>query len=113
MEQAIRALGKSSVVCFIDALDECEEEQIRDIIQFFEHIGELAVSNGIHFQVCFSSRHYPHITIKKGLDVVLEGQEGHSQDIINYIKTKLKIRKSKIAQQIRAKLQEKASGVFM
>jgi ankyrin repeat protein len=113
MEQAIRALGKSSVVCFIDALDECEEEQIRDMIQFFEHIGELAVSNGIHFQVCFSSRHYPHITIKKGLDVVLEGQEGHSQDIINYIETELKIGKSKIAQQIRAELQEKASGVFM
>ncbi|KAH8702668.1 ankyrin repeat-containing domain protein [Phaeosphaeriaceae sp. PMI808] len=112
-EQAIRALGEYSVICFIDALDECEEEQIRDMIQFFEHIGELAVTNGIRFQVCFSSRHYPYITIRKGLDLVLEGQEGHSQDITNYVETELKIGKSKMAQQVRAELQEKALGIFM
>jgi ankyrin repeat protein len=113
LEQAIRRLGDSSVVCLIDALDECEEEQVRDMIQFFEHIGELAVSNGIRFQVCFSSRHYPHITIRNGLELVLEGQEGHSQDITNYVETELKIGKSKVAQQIRVELQEKASGIFM
>ncbi|RYN99877.1 hypothetical protein AA0121_g13461, partial [Alternaria tenuissima] len=113
LEQAIRALGDSSVVCLIDALDECEEEQVRDMIQFFEHIGDLAVSIGIRFQVCFSSRHYPYITIRNGLELVLEGQEGHSQDITNYIETELKIGKSKGAQQIRVELQEKASGIFM
>ncbi|KAH8722866.1 ankyrin repeat-containing domain protein [Phaeosphaeriaceae sp. PMI808] len=113
LEQAIRDLGNSYVVCFIDALDECEEEQVRDMIQFFEHIGDLAVSNGIRFQVCFSSRHYPHITIRNGLELVLEGQEGHLQDITNYVETELKIGKSKIAQRVRAALQEKASGIFM
>jgi ankyrin repeat protein len=113
IEQAIRSLGDSSVVCFIDALDECEEEQVRDMVQFFEHMGDLAVSNGIRFQVCFSSRHYPYITIRNGLELVLEGQEGHSQDIANYIETELKIGKSKTAQRVRAELQEKASGIFM
>jgi ankyrin repeat protein len=113
LEQAIQSLGDSSVICLIDALDECEEEQVRDMIQFFEYIGDLAVSNGIRFQVCFSSRHYPHITIRNGLELVLEGQEGHSQDITNYVETELKIGKSKIAQQIRVELQEKASGIFM
>ena len=113
LEQAIQNLGDLPVVCLIDALDECEEEQIRDMIQFFEHIGDLAVSNGIRFQVCFSSRHYPYITISNGLELVLERQEGHSQDIADYIEAKLKIGKSKTAQQIRAELQEKASGVFM
>ncbi|KAL1598069.1 hypothetical protein SLS59_007079 [Nothophoma quercina] len=113
LEQAIRSLGDSSVVCFIDALDECEEEQVRDMIQFFERIGDLAVSNDIRFQVCFSSRHYPHVTIRHGLELVLEGQEGHSQDISNYVETELKIGKSKTAQRVRAELQEKASGIFM
>jgi hypothetical protein len=113
LEQAIRSLGQSSVVCFIDALDECAEEQVRDMIQFFERIGELAVSSRIQFQVCFSSRHYPHITIKNGLDLVLEGQEGHTQDITNYLESELKIGQSKIAQQIQSELQEKASGVFI
>jgi ankyrin repeat protein len=113
LEQAIRSLGDSSVVCFIDALDECEEQQIRDMVQFFEHMGHLAVSNGIRFQVCFSSRHYPHITIQNGLELKLEGQEGHSQDITNYVETELKIGTSKVAQQIRVELQEKARGIFM
>ncbi|KAH7060974.1 Pfs, NB-ARC and ankyrin domain protein [Paraphoma chrysanthemicola] len=113
LEQAIRSLGNSSVVCLIDALDECEEEQVRDMIQFFEHISDLAVSNGIRFQVCFSSRHYPYITIRNGLELVLEGQEGHVQDITNYVETELKIGKSKIAQRVRAELQEKASGIFL
>jgi ankyrin repeat protein len=113
LEQAIMGLEKSSVVCFIDALDECEEEQIRDMIQFFEHIGDLAVSNSIRFQVCFSSRHYPHITIRKGLDLVLEGQEGHTQDISDYLEIELKIGQSNIAQQIRTEIQEKAAGIFM
>jgi ankyrin repeat protein len=113
LEQAIRGLGDSFVVCFIDALDECEEEQVREMIQFFKHIGNLAVLNGIRFQVCFSSRHYPYIAIRNGLELVLEGQEGHSQDITNYIETELEIGKSKIAQRVRADLQEKASGIFM
>ncbi|KAH8893361.1 hypothetical protein GQ53DRAFT_684995, partial [Thozetella sp. PMI_491] len=112
-EQAVLGLGESSLVCFIDALDECPEPQIRDMISFFEHLGERATLAGIIFQVCFSSRHYPHITISKGLDLVLEGQEGHSQDIVSYLDSELKIGHSRLAEQIRDELKEKASGVFM
>jgi ankyrin repeat protein len=111
--QAIRGLGTLPVVCFIDALDECEEELVRDMVQFLEQISDVAISEGIRFQVCFSSRHYPHITISHGLELVLEGQEGHTQDIANYIKTELKAGNSIIADKIRAKLQKKASGIFM
>lgn len=112
-EDAIQRLGQSSLICYIDALDECEERQIRDMVKFFQRLGELALSAGIQFQVCFSSRHYPHITITKGLTLVLEGQEGHSQDITTYIDSELKIGHSKLAEQIRLELQEKAMGVFM
>ncbi|MCJ1288448.1 hypothetical protein MMC26_007806, partial [Xylographa opegraphella] len=113
LERAVKLLTESSVVCFIDALDECEEQQIREMIQFFEHIGELVVSAGINFRICLSSRHYPHIAIRKGLGLVLEGQEGHTQDIANYLESELKIGQSMVAQQIRSELQAKASGVFM
>ncbi|KAF3004376.1 hypothetical protein E8E13_009940 [Curvularia kusanoi] len=112
-EYAVQNLGDASVLCFVDALDECDEEQVRNMIQFFEQIGDLVVSKGIRFRVCFSSRHYPNITIRKGLTLVLEGSEGHSEDIANYIETELKIGKSKSAQQIRMDVQEKASGIFM
>ena len=112
-EQAVQSLGQSRVVCYIDALDECDEGEIRKMLSLFERVGELAVSSGIQFQVCFSSRHYPHITISQGLELVLEDQEGHGQDITSYIDSELKIGQSKVAREIKAELQEKASGVFM
>ncbi|KAL6825728.1 purine and uridine phosphorylase [Trichoderma sp. SZMC 28015] len=68
---------------------------------------------GEDFRVCFSSRHYPHVSISKGLNLILEGQEGHAQDMISYVNSELRIGSSALANQIRAELQEKASGVFM
>lgn len=50
-----QAIQLVEVVCFIDALDECDEDQIRDSVPFFEHIGELAMASNIRFQVCFLS----------------------------------------------------------
>jgi ankyrin repeat protein len=112
-QNAIQQLGHRSLTCFIDALDECEEHQIRDMVSFFEQIGDLVISNNIRFQVCFSSRHYPHITISKGVDLVLEGQEGHNQDITDYLDSELKIGHGKLAEEIRGEIQSKANGIFM
>jgi nucleoside phosphorylase len=112
-EQAILRFEKSSLMCFIDALDECAEHEVRDMISFFEHVGELSVDAGIQFRVLLSSRYYPYITIKRGLELILEGQEGHIQDITNYVNSELKIGHSNHAMQIRGEIQEKASGVFM
>ncbi|UKZ74671.1 hypothetical protein TrVFT333_002341 [Trichoderma virens FT-333] len=112
-EQVVQGLGKSCLLCFIDALDECEEDQIRDMISYFESLSKITTAAGISFRVCFSSRHYPHISITKGLSLTLEGHEGHRQDIVNYVDSELRIGHSCLAEQIRADLQEKASGVFM
>ncbi|KAF3070069.1 Ankyrin repeat domain-containing protein 50 [Trichoderma lentiforme] len=111
LDQAIQNLKESSIICFIDALDECEENQIRNMIRFFERVGESATAGS--FRVCFSSRHYPHISISKGLNLILEGQEGHTQDMITYINSELKIGDSDLADEIRTELHQKASGVFM
>ncbi|RYN79003.1 hypothetical protein AA0117_g3867 [Alternaria alternata] len=113
LQQAVLSLGETPVMCFIDALDECEQWQVRNMISFFENLGELAVSSGRSFRVCLSSRHYPEVTIRKGISLVLEGQEGHTQDINNYLESALRIGSSAQAQKIRKDLQEKSSGVFM
>jgi hypothetical protein len=114
MKQTIGGLGGSSLICFVDALDECDEEEIRDMIQFFESIGDIAISQGIHFQICCSSRYYPHISVRKGLNLELERQEGHILDIINYVATELRIdSNSQSAESIRAEIRQKASGIFM
>jgi hypothetical protein len=114
MKQAIGGLGESSLICFVDALDECDEEEIRDMMQFFESIDDIAVSQGIHFQICCSSRYYPHISVRKGLNLELERQEDHILDIINYVATELRIdSNSRNAESIRAEIRQKASGIFM
>lgn len=63
LSKAIMGLGQAPLYCLIDALDECEEQQIRDMVEFLEHLGALAVSAGILLRICLSSRHYPHITV--------------------------------------------------
>ncbi|KDE76767.1 ankyrin repeat protein [Aspergillus oryzae 100-8] len=112
-EQAVQRLGQHRLICFIDALDECAEDEIRDMISFLQTISADTTSTGIEFYVCLSSRHYPHITIRKGITLVLEGQEGHRQDITNYLDTELNIGDTDLARQISIDVQNKALGVFM
>ncbi|KAF5639448.1 ankyrin 3 [Fusarium tjaetaba] len=112
-EQAVEGLGNSCVVVFIDALDECDESEIRSMVSSFKSLGNLSAAEGISFQVCLASRHYPHITMPKKIELVLEGQEGHEKDIISYLDSELEIGDSKLAHEVRDLIKEKASGVFM
>jgi ankyrin repeat protein len=83
------------------------------MVAFLEVLCEKAVVSNVRFHVCFASRHYPNINMNRGLDLVLEGQPGHTQDITDYLNSKLKIGHSKLVEQIRQEVQKKASGVFM
>ncbi|KAH8766531.1 hypothetical protein BGZ57DRAFT_492627 [Hyaloscypha finlandica] len=110
---AIENLGQHHLLCFIDALDECDEDQVREMVASFERLGQFAMSAQIQFHVCFSSRHYPHITIEKGIHLILEGQEGHAQDIVNYLHSDLKAGRGKLIGQIKEEILERSSGIFL
>ena len=110
---AVESLGQRRLMCFIDALDECEEDQIRDLVAFLEHLGRLATSSGIHFYVCLSSRHYPHISIENGIEMTLEDQEDHVHDITKYLNGTLRAGRGKQSEQIKEELLRRASGVFL
>ena len=112
-EEAVQTFGGTSVICFIDGLDECDEGQVRDMMVFFERLGRSVASLAIRFHVLFSSRHYPHITLKQGLTLVLEGRNSHIQDISTYISRTLRISDNKLADQIRLDLLEKSGGIFL
>lgn len=118
LHQAVRLFPSQTTrskctICFIDALDECDEDEIRDMLSFFRRLGLLALSANCRFQVLFSSRHYPHITIPKGLSLILERQAGHSDDIKTFIDSELKLGRTSLEEEIRGQLQEKSSGIFM
>ncbi|KAK4197426.1 hypothetical protein QBC40DRAFT_207094 [Triangularia verruculosa] len=108
-ERSILSLGQQEVACFIDALDECKDEEVEQMVTLLEGIGEQAVSKGLQFRVFFSSRHYPEISLNTCLNLDLDQQEGHTQDIETYIQSQLKVGN----QQTKDQLRERASGVFM
>ncbi|KAF3002348.1 hypothetical protein E8E14_007399 [Neopestalotiopsis sp. 37M] len=108
-EQALITLKQQRFVCFIDALDECGEREVREMISWLD-----ALSCEYPIHVCFASRHYPHIAIRKGLKLVLENEEGHSHDISYYLRDNLYFEDDNaLAEQIRADLRNKASGIFI
>ncbi|KAH0162964.1 purine and uridine phosphorylase, partial [Aureobasidium melanogenum] len=113
--RAIEKLEDQRLICFVDALDECEnnEDQVREMVGFFEALGECATMENSQFFVCFSSRHYPHITIDKCVELILEAQQGHSEDITKYINSRLKVGRSKRAEQIKSEMHANAQGVFL
>ncbi|KAI0907604.1 hypothetical protein F4823DRAFT_564659 [Ustulina deusta] len=107
-EEAVQGLGDTPLICLIDALDECHETQVRDMVSFLSSPD--IIQNRV--RICFASRHYPH-TVETAVDIVLESQSRHNKDIASYIKSALNMKKSALANQIRCDLQEKASSVFM
>ena len=85
LAQAIQLPAGRDIKLVIDALDECVEDEVRDMVSFFTRLGRDMLLNGRKFHVFFSSRHYPHITIPGSLEMKLEYHKGHSQDIERYI----------------------------
>ncbi|KXX75895.1 Inversin [Madurella mycetomatis] len=110
---AIRKLGHRSLTIFVDALDECNDDEAEDMIFFFEDLCELAQEIQVRLRICFSSRHYPHIEIRKGIKVILEDEIGHEEDIKHYIKSKLRLRKTKGAESLHSEILEKSSMIFL
>ena len=110
---AFTTIGKRPFACFIDALDECREDEVREMVQFLEDLCEDAVSSGSRILIYLSSRHYPHISIEHTVHITIEGQEGHDRDIARYVRSKMKGGKSASAEAIRDEVSEKSAGVFL
>jgi ankyrin repeat protein len=76
-------------ICYIDALDECKEDDIRLAIAYLEELGELAVSRDIKISICFASRHYPNITMRHYQVLNLDEEREHHEDIEKFVKGRL------------------------
>ncbi|KAK2029662.1 pfs domain-containing protein, partial [Colletotrichum zoysiae] len=110
---AVRRLGQRQLTCFIDALDECDDNEVSEMVRCFEDLGQYAVQNDIRFYVCFSSRHYPYIDIFYGQKLVLEDQVGHGKDLEDYVRSELRAGSGPKSEQVVGEILRKASGVFM
>lgn len=114
LHDSILLLGSErSFMCFIDALDECDEQQVMDLVQFFEGLAKECTESNIQLQICFSSRHYPYITLKHGIHLTLEDQPGHAQDLASYTLSHLRFSDKALVQDLQSKILDKAGGVFL
>lgn len=74
------------LTCYIDALDECQIEEVRQAISNFEDLCALAYHKNIRFSICFASRYYPHVFIAFHEAIRLDAQKEHEDDISKYVR---------------------------
>lgn len=101
------------VIWFIDALDECKADEVLKLVKFFENIGHTAVSSRSSLRICLSTRHYPNIPIRRGIQLTLEEQDGHDQDIVTYIDSEFRAPHNLHVARIKDELRTRSSGVFI
>jgi hypothetical protein len=101
-------------VIFIDALDECDANELRQIVYFWREMTRIAHSNGLMLDICMSSRHFPSIGISGCPEIVMEHH--NCPDIATYVAQRFglgDLQQDPQWQLLRNKILEKASGVFL
>lgn len=112
--EAMLCLGrKNTLTCYIDALDECDEDEIRDMLSMLEELGEKTTLDGTSFLVCLASRHYPNIRVNHAEELVLDQLEGHQDDISLYVQRKLKLHDLEDKLALATEIRQRSSGVFL
>ncbi len=109
-----KVLSKSrSVWLFIDALDECGEDNAVKLVRIFQSLlsrSSQRTGPG-HLRICFSCRHYPILNLDEGGFEICAETENQS-DIATFVNGQLaafRVQSSPIP----ALITERASGVFM
>ena len=97
------------LLLLVDALDECNKVDMDDAVKFLESLSIHANKSGTTLRICLSRRHYPHSRIAKSLELIVENNEDHREDIATYIRAKLVKRDAGIE----AEIKKKANGIFM
>ncbi|KIE00674.1 Pfs, NACHT and Ankyrin domain protein, partial [Metarhizium majus ARSEF 297] len=113
LRDVVSELGNRAFFGFIDALDECHELQLMDMVRYFEDLADHAVQKSIPLRICFSSRNYPYINIRRGVELRLEYQSGHAQDIANCVRSELQIENSALREQLTSQILKKSADVFL
>lgn len=104
----------SPTTIFVDALDECAGEGMRQLLYFFRDLTTSAYAAGVELNVCLSTRHYPTVTIRLCPEIIMEDFNG--SDIAQYVQRKSADGRSNDNNpwtQIEGTILERSSGVFL
>ena len=110
---AISDMLSQPTYLFIDALDECEEDEVRKVVRRLEDSLAAASSRGVALKICVSSRHYPHISLRNvtGREIFME--DYNEKDIQQFVLQELNLHESELRKELAAIILKKSAGVFM
>lgn len=106
--------GSKSLFIFIDALDECHADSVRQQAYFWRDATMTARENGVSLNVCISSRHFPSITLSNCPEIVIE--DHNQRDITTFVEQKFQLGIAADADQwatLRDRILEKSAGIFL
>ncbi|KAM0209156.1 hypothetical protein ACHAQD_011321 [Fusarium lateritium] len=113
-ESVIMRQEGRKIFIFIDAVDECDSNRVRDITYFWRKITKSAYVAGIDLNVCLSSRHFPTVTVSDCAEIIME--QCNSRDIATYLSQRFEV--GTISQEgqwqdLKDKIMEMSAGVFL
>lgn len=111
--KAVAKLSPCRLSLFIDALDECAEEEGLAMVKRFQVLARDAFASAVTFRICFSSRPYPAIDMRKGIQIVLEEQSGNATGISRYVRAELSIWPRRVQDDLSREVIQRANGVFL
>ncbi len=80
----------SKTLLLIDALDECSEPDVRRVVGFLESLSIRSIRTNVTLNICLSSRHYPTVSMKRTLKLVVRAERTRSRYICIYVGDQLK-----------------------
>ncbi|KAL8349695.1 hypothetical protein RB598_005185 [Gaeumannomyces tritici] len=104
-------LQTRQVWLFVDALDECGEENAVNLVEKFKSLLQSISSASRQLHICFTCRHYPILHLDGVLRVCPERENG--EDISTYVKHQLSEFSRRTPSTIPQLITDGAQGVFM
>ncbi|KAK9437214.1 Het-eN [Metarhizium brunneum] len=107
----LKALKLRSICLFVDALDECGEEDAKMLAQRFKRLLDRLQSTARPFRICFTCRPYPIVALDSVFEICVE--KGNGTDISNFVRHQLAEIEPTILPRILNLITERANGVFL
>ncbi|EXK77349.1 hypothetical protein FOQG_17942 [Fusarium oxysporum f. sp. raphani 54005] len=107
-----RALETQPVLLFVDALDECGEENAQNLAEEFSSLLHRPSSDHMkRLRICFTCRHYPILNLKHALEICIEKE--NERDISMFVEGKLSSFRERTGSTIAKFISKHAEGVFL
>ncbi|CAG8890062.1 unnamed protein product [Penicillium egyptiacum] len=105
-----RVLESRPVWLYVDALDECGQQNAIELAQEFKSLIHGLQSTSAQFRICFTCRHFPILDFGSEHEICLEDK--NQMDISTYVQTQL-CTQTTMPPKIPRMITDHASGVFM